>query len=668
VTASTPPATLQGHVNAGEGSNTARGDPDGPDFGEKAIQQVGVQRAGGSSVENNTADYGVLSPEAAAQYNAIHDAYFAPLEQQYGITPDELTQLFQQNAVPAAVQQQLNSGFNDYYNSIVSPDQWYDKLFAQLALGTTVGIATAGLGTALTPAIGALASGAVSGAAGGALSAGLTGQNAAKGALVGGVTGGAGAAASPLVAQLVAQGMNPAVAAALVKGGLGATTGAVGAAVTGGNVGQAAELGGVTGAVRGGLQSSGLNSTAASALTGAARGALTGQGALAGAESGALSGAANAVTGSVFGGGSTIFNSGTAANPTSNPSLTNPQEPTMALDSQTSDDPFAFLSAGDLTGDSTGSGDSTPNFGFDPSTLGNIDMSSLLSQLGSDSNLGDFNNNLNIQGGGSTLGGGVNLSASLGGGSNGSLLSQLASALGGGGGGNSALLSQLLGLGATTAGGALNSAAAKSAAGTYAGQTAFNPYTVNGAGGSTSFNGSTATSTLSPQQQQLQQMLAGLSTSSGNSLAAGPQAAITSDFNNRQSGALQAQQRLLGNTQDNEFANGILGSTAGGYQTQGALNAIGQQTNQNYTSAVNDATTQQQQQLAQLTAGINGNSNINAQQLAQLQTALQGGSAASTANQGAYKPALYANSNSTFGNALSGLGNAVSNSPYPTGP
>ena len=184
MTATVAPATLQGHVNPGEGYNTARGDPDGPDFGEQAIQQVGLQRAGGSAVENNTDAYGVLSPQAAAEYNSVQNAYFAPLEQEYGITPDQLTALFQSNAISAADQSKLLSGFDDVYNNTINPDTWYDKLFAQLALGTTVGIATAGLSTALTPAIGALGAGAASGAAGGALSSALTGQNVGKGAPV----------------------------------------------------------------------------------------------------------------------------------------------------------------------------------------------------------------------------------------------------------------------------------------------------------------------------------------------------------------------------------------------------------------------------------------------------------------------------------------------------
>lgn len=612
------------------------------DFGESAIQDASRIKDGQSAVENNTAAYGVLSPEAAAEYNSVQNAYYAPLEQQYGITGDQLTQLFQQNVIPTSVQQQLESGANDLYNATVNPDQWYDKLFSQLALAGTVGVATAGIGSALAaPAaaalgstVGGIAAGAGAGIAGGALSAALQGQNIGKGALVGGISGGVGAAASPLIQQLVSQGMPVSVAQAVVKGGAGAVGGAAGAGINGGNL-------------------------------------------LQGAEGGALSGAEGSVQNSIFSGASTIFNSGSAASPTTNPGLTNPAAPSelqappgisLAGNPSMSSDPFSFLSQTNDDGpdnyvESQNSGVPT-DFGFDPSSLGNIDTSSLLSEL-------QGNDTYNPAGIPSSGGGGIGLSASLGGGSSGSgnssLLSQLASALGGGSGGNTALLSQLLGLGATTAGGALNSDAAKSAASAYGGQTAFNPYSTSTNLGSTSFNGTSATAQLSPQQQMLSQMLGGLAGSSGSALAAGPQATTTADFNNLQSGSLQAQQRLLGNTQDNEFANGVLGSTAGSYQTQGALNSIGQQTNQNYQTASNLASTQQQQQLAQLTASLTGNQNINSQQLQQLQAGLTGGAQASNANATAYAPSLYANSNSTFGNALTGLGNSFVNPTTGTG-
>lgn len=593
------------------------------DFGEDAIQNAGYIKEGGSAVENNTAAYGVLSPEAAAEYNSVQNAYYAPLEQQYGITGDQLTQLFQQNAVPASVQQQLNSGFDDVYNATINPDQWYDKLFSQLALAGTVGVATAGIGSALAaPAaaalgstVGGIAAGAGAGIAGGALSAALQGQNIGKGALVGGISGGVGAAASPLIQQLVSQGMPLSVAQAVVKGGTGAVGGAAGAGINGGNL-------------------------------------------LQGAEGGALSGAEGSVQNSIFSGASTIFNSGSAASPTTNPGLTNPVAPS----NMSTPDPFTYDPNSDL-GTSDSSNDTAGGFGFDPSSLGNIDTSSLLSEL-------QGNDTYNPAGIPSSSGSGIGLNASLGGGGssagNSSLLSQLASMLGGSGS-NTALLSQLLGLGATTAGGALNSDAAKSAASAYGGQTAFNPYSTSTNLGSTSFNGTSATAQLSPQQQMLSQMLGGLAGSSGSALAAGPQATTTADFNNLQSGSLQAQQRLLGNTQDNEFANGVLGSTAGSYQTQGALNSIGQQTNQNYQTASNLASTQQQQQLAQLTASLTGNQNINSQQLQQLQAGLTGGAQASNANATAYAPSLYANSNSTFGNALTGLGNSFVNPTTGTG-
>ena len=163
-------------------------------------------------------------------------------------------------------------------------------------------------------------------------------------------------------------------------------------------------------------------------------------------------------------------------------------------------------------------------------------------------------------------------------------------------------------------------------------------------------------------------MLQGLSGSSGAALAAGPGEAINNNFNALQSADLQSQQRLMGNTQDNEFAHGVLGSTAGGYQTQGALQAIGQQTGQNYGRAVDQANTQQQQQLAQLTASLKGNSQISADQLSQLQSALSGGAAASDANAKAYLPSVTPNSSSLWGNALQGVGNNFTSTLPPRKP
>lgn len=659
------------------------------DFGEQAIQNAGLIKAGGSAIQNNTEQLGVLSPEAAAQYNAFHDQYFAPLYAQYGITADQLTKLEQQGAIPQDVQQKLNSGFNQYYNAQINPDDWLDKLASQLALGLSVGVATAGVGALAGPALsaglgataGGVATGAVSGAAGGALSSALQGQNIGKGALVGGVSGGIGAAATPLTGALTGAGVNPTIAGALVKGGAGAATGALGAAITGGNVGQAAELGGISGAVKGGLQGSGvlqggnalqngLNNTAAGALTGAVRGALTGQGAVQGAASGAINAGTGAVTGSIFSGAGTIFNSGSTDVQTQNPNLTTP-----AL--HMGDEDPSYYSDGISTNDAYSG------------APGNIDYAGLLSELQGNGALNDFNNNLNVQGGGTTLGGGYtdangnttagNLTggalasflAAMGanhsavgqnpagssGSSSSNPLASLASLLtGGSGGGSSNLLAQLLGLGSSAIGGSLQSGAAKTAAGNFANQTQFSPYSVNTNSGSTSFNGTNATSSLSPGQQQTSNALSGLGQSSIQSLNAGPNSAANDYFNNLQANQQSANQRFMANTQDNEFANGVLGSTAGQYQTQAALGALGQQTTANQTQANNFANTQQQNQLANLTASLNGQNQINQGQLAQTQLGAGIGAQASGANVSAYSPSLAANSNNNIGNLLATLG------------
>lgn len=461
-----------------------------------------------------------------------------------------------------------------------------------VAAAATGGAAAGALGGGLGGAVaGGATAGAVSTAGGDAIAGKpLTLGSVGKGALVGAAGGGLTYAASPLTTDLTKAGVPAPVASTLVKTGTGAAAGALG-------------------------------------------GEIGGQGAAAGAEAGAahgaLSGSTNAVAGSVFGGNSTIFNSGDAAAPTSNTSLSNPVAPQTTSNMDTPD--FTTDDDGPITTTTPGL-DAPPTF-QDPGLA----------------NPGD--SSLNIQSGGTGTGG------------NSSLLGQLAALLGGGSSGSSgispSLLTSLLGLGANAAGGALDSTAAKNAANTFAGETAYNPYTINGPGGTTSYNGTTATSSLSPQNQQLSTMLSGLAGSSGSALTAGPGADTTANFNALQSGDLQAQQRLLGNTQDNEFANGVLGSTAGGYQTQGALQAIGAQTGQNYSTASSLANTQQQQQLAQLTAGLNGTNQINQTQLQQLQDSLQSGALASNANQGAYKPALAANSNSTFGNILNGLGTAA---------
>lgn len=506
----------------------------------------------------------------------------------------------------------------------------YDTGIDKIMAGVLPIITAAGLGAAFGPvaaeAVGAgagtVGAGAISGGITGGAGAGLTGQNVAKGTLVGAAGGAIGAEAKPVATGLTNAGVNSTVASGVTKAGAGALTGAIG-------------------------------------------GAVSGQGAGAGAAHGAINGASGAVAGSIFNSGGTIFSSGNAANPTNNPSLTNPTAPGNMGDDL---DPI------DTTGQyATNNGDGTVTGG---GTLGG-------------SNPGFTN--LGVQGGGSTLGGGYtdangnttagNLTGSAlakflagmgvgssGGngspaGGNSSLLSSLAGLLtGSGGSANGSLLAQLLGLGATGIGGALSSSAAKGAASTFAGQTKYNPFSVTTANGTNSFNGTNATSTLSPQEQAVETGLNGLTTQAAGALSKGTAPTATADFNSLQASQLDAQKRLMSNTQDNEFANGVLGSTAGQYQTQGALGAIGQQTSQDKVTAQTMADQQQQEQLAQLTAGLNGSNSLNASQLAGLNLGGTIGSAASGANVSAFSPSLAAGSNSNIGTLLQGLGNGASNS------
>lgn len=488
--------------------------------------------------------------------------------------------------------------------------------FDQFMATLTPMITAAGLGAAFAPAAiaavgaapGGIAAGGITGGIAGGAGAGLTGQNVLKGAALGAAGGALGSAAKPIASSMTSAGVNPLVASGLVKTGAGAITGGIGGAVSGQGVGA---------------------------------------GALSGAEHAAISAGSNAVTGSIFNSGNTVI----PANNMSDDGLDYITPTAQYMGDPYGTDPLAGVSNPGYENFNVQGGGSTLGGGYTDAN-GNTTAGNLTGPA-----LAKFLTSMGI--GGVSGGGGS-------GGGNGSLLGSLASMLTGGG--NSALLGQLLGMGATTGGNYLSLQQQKDATANYANQAKFSPYSVNGPNGSTSFNGTSATSTLSPQQQAIQKMLGGLGTSSGNALAAGPQGAINSNFNALQSADLQAQQRLLGNTQDNQFANGILGSTAGGYQTQGALQAIGAQTGQNYSQAVNQANTQQQQQLAQLTGSLNGMGNINSQALAQLGLGASIGTDASKANAAAYAPSVNPNSVSLWGNTLQGLGNSATNNPYPWGP
>lgn len=501
----------------------------------------------------------------------------------------------------------------------------HDTGIGNLIGSVVIAAGTAGIGSAVGGAlgggaVGAVGGGAASGATSGALNAKLQGTSIGKGALMGAIGGGIGGAASPLAKTLAQAGVNPTLASGLVKTGVGATTGAIGAGLSGQNVGA---------------------------------------GLLGGATRGAINAGTSAVTGS-------IFNSGNAALPSQSP-----------LAQNMSDDGLDYITpGGTYMNDMSGYGDPT----FNPGAIY------------SGNNPGF--DNLDVQGGGSTLGGGysdasgnttagsltgtalakflsgMGIGGVSGGGGNGSpaggnssILGSLAGLLTGSGGGmNGSLLAQLLGLGASGAGGALSSQAAKDAAGNFAGQTKYAPYNVTTANGSTQFGPGGVNSTPNSATANTLAQLNGVTGSAANALRAGPQAASDANFNSLTSGQLQAQQRLMGNTQDNEFANGVLGSTAGQYQTQGALGAIGSQISGDRVTANDMATQQQQQQLAQLTAGLNGTNQINAGQLVAAGLGGNLGSEASGANVAAYSPSLAANSNSNIGNLLTNMGGAATNS------
>jgi hypothetical protein len=98
------------------------------------------------------------------------------------------------------------------------------------------------------------------------------------------------------------------------------------------------------------------------------------------------------------------------------------------------------------------------------------------------------------------------------------LLAQLASALGGATGANAGLVQQLLGAGSSLLGSTLSSNAAKSAAGTYAGETNYQPYSVSTPGASATYNGTTGTAGLSAPNTAINSGLQGLATTATNAL------------------------------------------------------------------------------------------------------------------------------------------------------
>lgn len=520
--------------------------------------------------------------------------------------------------------------------------------------------------------------------------AGLTaGAGSSIGGALAGTAGTAGTAATSgaLGASIGTGGALTGVGSALVGAGTGALGGGLSATMSGGNIGKGILTGGALGAIGGGLKpfvqgATGLtgatgnivNSGITGAGTGAVRGALNGQGAaagaLSGAQSGATSAAGSAVTGSIFNSGNTVSPQLTQSN--------NPSTPNVSVD------PNYFSTQGiQPIGMDTGYGSYTPtgdpntvsynNYGNNPGTdtslaalMGGLDPNY---QVSNQYYIGGTPMSGATGGAGGAVAGAAGsatsslLSRLLGGGGNGSAgggnSSLLAQLLGGGGGGG--LLSSLLGNAMNGGAMAINNQANQYASQQYAGQTKFNPYNVNTNGGSTTFNGTSATSALSPGQQQNSNALNGLTQSSAAGLQAGPQAASQGYFNNLQAQDQDANNHFYQSNLDNQMANGVLSSTAGQYQSQAALNAINQKTANNQVMANNFGQNQMQQQLQQLTAGLNGQNQINSQQLSQLNAGGNLGSMASNANLHAYAPLAGANANSNIGNILSSMGNQASN-------
>jgi len=155
-------------------------------------------------------------------------------------------------------------GFNlQQYNITHQP-----TLLDKIALGLSVGAATAGIGSGLgltaaglgggtattASTIGAgAANGALAGAINSALSGGKVLQKIGIGGALGGVGGALGSVSSPATSALTKVGINPTVAAGLVRGTIGAGTGALGGAITGGKPGAGALVGGIGGAASGAL-------------------------------------------------------------------------------------------------------------------------------------------------------------------------------------------------------------------------------------------------------------------------------------------------------------------------------------------------------------------------------------------------------------------------------
>lgn len=156
----------------------------------------------------------------------------------------------------------------------------------------------------------------------------------------------------------------------------------------------------------------------------------------------------------------------------------------------------------------------------------------------------------------------------------------------------------------------------------------FQPYTVNNPGGQISFNGTTANSSLTPEQQQLQNLFQGqINSNFGNgALNYSPNTSflpqqyqnIFGNFQNNVNSQFQSMQqamqpqidRYLQSNLDNEFSKGTLASTAGQYQTAGAQEAVNNLMKSNYSQAFQNAS----QLAGQQFGAAQGTANLGEQQ------------------------------------------------------
>lgn len=246
----------------------------------------------------------------------------------------------------------------------------------------------------------------------------------------------------------------------------------------------------------------------------------------------------------------------------------------------------------------------------------------------------------------------------------------------------------------TLVGGAGNAGAASSNAWNY-GQ--YSPFTVNNPMGTTNWNGTSGTGSLSPLQSQLQgaygnSVLGGLGQAGSyqpfnpgylqgqyQNIFGNMQGNANTMFNSLQSAQQPWVQQNLQSNRDNEFSKGTLASTAGSYQTAGAQQAANSLMQQNQASAQQYALQNAQSQfgaaqgvaglgeqqsefapgigLGQAQAGMSGLNNQNQSFLQQMQLGGNLGAQRSGANVAAATPGIETGNvqdNATAG-LLSGL-------------